>query len=465
MSSSLDRIYEKSPAFLQNLMVSGYGLKVYRREYGRRFREILQEFEDRQWWSADRLREYQDGKLRALIKHACDNVPYYRKIMIAAGIAPDDIKDIDDLPKIPVLTRDDIKANFDDLIAANYRRSRLIEGHTSGTTGSPLQFLWDKHICLIKNVVDWRQKRIALIEPGDRFAMFVGRVVVPVARTRPPFWRINRVLNHLYFSTFHMSRENLKYYIGKLREFSPLAIEGYPSTVNVMARYLLDSGTAIQAKAVFTTSEALLPRYRENIEQAFGCKVYDSYGMAERTIFATECDHHQGNHLNLDYGISEILDEDGNHCPPGQPGRLVTTGLHNFSMPLIRYVTSDVTALKDSKCTCGREFPLLEDITSRAEDYIITPEGKYISPIVLQHPFKPMHSVVESQIIQEDMWNLTIKIVRSPGYSEEDNEYLQRELHKRIGDNIKINIEFVESIPRTEAGKLKWVISKVTAGI
>lgn len=465
MSSFLDKIYENSPAFFQNLMVSGYGYKVYRREYGSKLRKALRDFEERQWWPEDKLREYQNEKLRALIRHAYVNVPHYKKIMDDAGIGQDDIKDQNDLHRIPVLTREDIKANFNDLIAVNYKRSSLIEGHTSGTTGSPLQFLWDKHICLIKNVVDWRQKLAASIKPGDKFAMFVGRVVVPVARTHPPFWRINRVLNHLYFSCFHMSKENLKTYLVKLKKFAPLAVEGYPSTVNVMARYLLDSGTTVKAKAVFTTSEALLPRYRENIERAFGCKVLDSYGMAERTIFATECDHHQGNHLNLDYGITEILDKDGNACPPGQPGRLVTTGLHNFSMPLIRYVTSDVSALKDSKCSCGREFPLLEDITTRAEDYIITPEGKYISPIVLQHPFKPMHSVVESQIVQEDISNLTIKIVKTPGYSGQDTEYLQKELHKRIGDKIKINIEFVESIPRTKAGKLKWVISHVSTGI
>ncbi len=334
MSKLSEKLYDSSPAFLQNLAVSYYGFKLLRREYGAKFRKALAEFEANQWLSVDELREYQNEKLRAIIKHSYENVPYYRKKMDALKLRPDDIKTIDDLPKMPILTREDIKANFDELTARNFKRSELIIGHTSGTTGSPLEFYYDRQICLIKNVVDWRVKTGAGINFGDRIAFFLGRMVVPITQKKPPFWRSNYVFNHVFFSSFHMSADNLGIYLDHLNRIKPSAVEGYPSTVYIMARYLLSVKKTFPVKAVFTSSETLLPIQRETIEKAFGCKLYDFYGLAERVAFAGECPSHQGHHINMDFGISEIIDKDGQPCSPGQMGRLVATGLHNYGMPI-----------------------------------------------------------------------------------------------------------------------------------
>jgi phenylacetate-CoA ligase len=459
--AQLEKIYRKSPAFFQNLMVTGYGYKIYRREYGGQFRAILKEFEEMERWSEAQLREYQNQKLRDLIRHSFENVPYYRSQMDAIKLRPEDIKTVDDLPKMPLLTKSDIRTHFEQLKARNYKPSELIVGRSSGTTGSPLHFVWDKHICLVKNVVDWRQKKWAGIEVGDKIAFFLGRVVVPVTQTKPPFWRTNYILNHTYFSNIHISEENLKLYLKQLEKFGPKAVEGYPSTVHLISRYMVQKGITFPVTAVLTSSETLFPQQRETIEKAFACKVFDFYGMAERTVFATECSLHSGHHLNMDFGITEIIDDNGRAAGPGEMGRVTATGLHNYAMPLIRYQTSDVSAIKTSKCKCGRNFPLLEDVMSRVEDFIVTRDGKFINPNVLSHPFKPMNYIVESQIIQEDYENLTIKIVPLPGYSEKDTKFLHDELSRRIGDSIKINFVFVDSIPRTKAGKLKWVISKI----
>jgi len=461
VSTILEKIYEKSPSLIQNLMVSGYGLKIYRREYGRKFHAALKEFEERQWWSAEKLRDYQNEKLRALIKHSYENVPFYKNKMNACGIRPDDIKSVDDLALIPILTRDDVKANFDDLVARNYKRSQLIMGHTSGTTGSPLEFLYDRWICLIKNVFDWRVKNDAGIKLGDKLALFLGRMVVPISRSVPPFWRWNYIFNHLYFSSFHMSAGNLRKYVEQLKRFRPLAVEGYPSTIYIIARYLISQSMTFPVRAVFTSSETLLPIQREAIENAFACKIFDFYGLAERVAFASECSCHEGHHINTDFGITEILDGDGNRCSPGQLGRIVATGFHNYGMPLIRYKTSDLSSLREKRCSCGRQFPLMEDVTTKAEDIITTPDGRYISSSILTHPFKPMHSVAESQIIQEDREHIRIKLVVLSSYTDADAKYLLNELGKRLGGGMKIEVELVDSIPRTAAGKFRWVISKV----
>jgi len=461
MKSKLEKIYNHSPAIFQNIMISLYGFKLYFREYGRKFKRVLEEFEKTQWYSYDDLKEYQNDKLKLLIDHCYQNVPYYKKIMDENKLAVTDIRSVDDLYKMPILTRKDVKRNFLTLTARNFKLSQLTIGHTSGTTGSPLEFYYDRNICLVKNVVDWRQKMWARINPGDKIAFFLGRVIVPISQKKPPFWRSNRILNHMFFSSFHLSGDNIEKYINKLEHFAPVALEGYPSTVYIIARFLLSRNKTLPLKAVFTSSETLFPQQREAIEKAFKCKIFDFYGLAERVIFATECPAHKGHHLNMDFGITEILTKDNNPAVPGEMGRIVATGLHSFGMPLIRYQTSDITSIGPEKCSCGRSFPLMKDVTTKDEDIITTKDGRLISSSILTHPFKPLHNVAESQIIQEDRENIRIKIVKLNSYNEKDTKYLLNEFRKRVGDNMKIEIEFVESIPRTKAGKFKWVISKV----
>ena len=258
-----------------------------------------------------------------------------------------------------------------------------------------------------------------------------------------------------------MSGKNLAIYFEKLAQFQPAAVEGYPSTIYILAKYLQSRGMTFPVKAVFTSSETLYPQQHETIESAFHCRVFDFYGLAERVAFATECSAHEGHHLNLDFGITEIIGKDGLPARVGEIGRIVATGLHNFGMPLLRYQTTDVTALKSTMCSCGRAFPLMEDVTTKAEDIITTRDGRYISSSILTHPFKPMHSVAESQIIQEDIEHIRIKIIKLPTYTDKDTQYLLEEFRKRVGQDMIVEVEFVDSIPRTSAGKFRWVISKV----
>jgi len=461
MASKLEKIYNRCPTAVQNMIISLYGLKLYYREYGRDFKRQLAEFEKMQWYSRDDLKNYQNERLRILIDHCYRNVPYYKKLMNENKLAPADFRSVDDLHKLPLLTRDDVKHNFETLTARNFKSSQLTIGHTSGTTGSPLEFYYDKNVCLIKNVVDWRQKSWAGVSPGDKIAFFLGRVIVPITQKRPPFWRSNRILNHMFLSSFHLSGNNIEKYIEQLERYAPVALEGYPSTAYIIARFLLSKNKTLPLKAVFTSSETLFPQQREAIEKAFECKLFDFYGLAERVMFATECSAHEGHHLNMDFGITEILTKDNQPASTGEPGRIVATGLHNFGMPLIRYQTSDITSINREKCSCGRSFPLMKDVATKDEDIITTKDGRLISSSILTHPFKPMHNVAESQIIQEDRDCIRIKIVKHPTYKDKDTIYLLNEFQKRVGSDMKIEVEFVDSIPRTKAGKFKWVISKV----
>lgn len=468
MNKSFKDFYDKSPAFLQNIVLTGYGALLHRERYGQgfaRFRDLL---EKSQWYTPTELAAYQQEQLLRIVSHAYETVPYYRRIFDARRLKPTDIQSSSDLSKLPVLTRKDIQANFLELRSSAFTPKQLRLGHTSGTTGSPLEVYYDPQVIHMTYALMDRQYRWAgarLWRFGDRIAVLRGNVVVPVARARPPFWRHNYFHNQLLLSSFHLSQENFPHYLRELERFAPVVIDGYPSTLYLFARYLQSIGRTFPARAVISASETLYDFQRSAIEQAFACRVFDYFAAAERVIFATECDHHAGHHVSSEYGITEVLDDSHQPVAPGNPGLLVGTSLHNYGMPLLRYVTNDISALKAEGCACGRSLPLMEDVSTKAEDVLALKDGRMISPSVLTHPFKPMHGVEQSQIIQEDYDRITIKIVPNAQFRSDDAKHLIREFKARLGDDMHVQIDMVDVLARTKAGKFKWVISKVDKGI
>jgi len=348
-----------------------------------------------------------------------------------------------------------------EMMTARHPGRDWVNGHTSGTTGSPLSVWYDRETCVMTNAVDRRQKIWAGMGERDWIGMFLGRVVVPLQQTEAPFWRTNLIQRQVWFSSFHLSDECLPHYVQEIRHRGLRFLEGYPSTLYIVARFLERRGDVLPMQAVFTSSETLLPIQRETIEAAFSCRMFDFFGHAERVAFATECERHDGKHIAEEFGLVEITDETGAPVRDGEPGYLVGTSLHNTAMPLFRYRTSDVTAILPEPCSCGRTLRRIRNVTTKAEDIVLTPDGRMISPSILTHPFKPLVQVLKSQIIQDRIDHITVKIVPSSEFSERDREHLVRELQTRLGAGISIDIELVNDIPRDRSGKFRWVISHV----
>lgn len=468
MNKLLKDLYDKCPFALQNAVLTGYSALLHRERYGVGFVRSRELLEESQWYSAQELAAYQDQQLRHLVRHAYETVPYYRRVFDDRCLKPADFKSHQDLIKLPLLTRKDVQANFEDLRSRAFSRGQLKLGHTSGTTGSPLELYYDAKVIHMTYALMDRQYRwagVRLWRLGDPIAVLRGNVIVPVTRRKPPFWRHNYFHNQLLLSSFHLSQENLPHYLRELKRFAPVVMDGYPSTMYLLARYLQSIGQTFPVRAVITGSETLYDFQRKAIEQAFACRVFDYFAAAERVIFATECDRHDGHHIAMEYGITEVLNDKHLPSPPGKSGMLVGTSLHNYGMPLLRYVTNDISALKAQPCACGRLLALMEDVSTKAEDILALKDGRMISPSVLTHPFKPMHCVEESQIVQEDYDRIRIRIVPNAQYRPADAQYLIREFKARLGDDMQIEIEVVEKLPRTKSGKFKWVISEVDKGI
>jgi phenylacetate-CoA ligase len=258
-----------------------------------------------------------------------------------------------------------------------------------------------------------------------------------------------------------MNEEALPAYVAEIRRRGLRFLEGYPSTLFILARHLVDAGQRLPMAAVFTSSETLHRIQREVISEAFTCRIFDFYGLAERVIFAAECGEEDGKHLAEEYGITEVVDEDGAPVPDGTRGFLVGTSLWNEAMPMLRYRTGDVSAIRTGRCSCGRTLYRIDRVATKAEDIVVTPDGRMISPSILTHPFKPFHQIRKSQLVQETANHLLVKVVPSSEFTVEHQERLRKRLSTRLGPEVAIEFQAVPDIPPERSGKFRWVISKV----
>jgi phenylacetate-CoA ligase len=461
-------LYERAPIWAQNLMLTGYGALLERERYGGRYAEFQDLLAESEWFSRAELEAYQDERLRAVVAHAYANVPFYRRRFDEARLTPADIRGHADLPKLPLLTRDDIRRHFADLRSRAFPARALRSGHTSGTTGTPLTVAYDRDTVWMTYAVFDRHYRWAgcrLGRDGDRIAVARGNVIVPLHRRTPPFWRMNHRHHQLLLSSFHLSRANLPAYFDALARFGPAVMDGYPSTLYLLAKYLQVCGQYFPLNAAITSSETLYDFQRSVIEERFQCRVFDYYALAERVVFSHECDHHQGHHLAMEYGIAEFVDDAGAPVAEGHEGRLVGTSLHNLGMPLIRYVTNDMTALRPGRCTCGRQLELMADVTTKAEDVLTLPDGRLLSPSVLTHPFKPLDCIEGSQVVQTEPGAIVVRLIPGSAYTDDHTRHLVSELSARLGDDVRVSVEFVDRLETSRNGKFKWVVSHVPLGL
>lgn len=461
MTATLDAIYRGSPAWLQTLFLNAYAASIESRRRGKPYRNAIRQLLESQYWPRRRIEEYRDERIRAVVRKAYDQSLYYHHVLSAAGLTPSDIRGRVDLTRLPLLTRDTLRKRPAELLTLLRPSRNWSQGHTSGTTGSPLSVWYDRTTSMLTDAVEWRQKVWGGMTDRDWIGILLGRVVVPAASQNPPFWRVNRIHRQVWFSSFHMNDENLESYINEIRRRRLRFLEGYPSTLFTVAQYLVRRGLSLPMQAVFTSSETLNDLQSETIEAAFGSKPFDFYGHAERTIFATECERHDGKHLAEEYGFTEVVDEEGQRVPDGEEGYLVGTSLHNTAMPLIRYQTGDISAILPDPCACGRTLIRIQSLTTKAEDIIVTPDGRIISPKILANAFKPISQILNSQIIQDEIDHLKIKIRPSNEFTKLQEGQLRSGLSARLGPMMKIEFEFVDDIPRERSGKFRWVISRV----
>lgn len=456
-----EAVYGSSPAWLRAALMNAHGARVHIHRYGKPFRKRLDEFSRLARVTRDEMEGYQSRQLRQVVGAAVAGSVYYRSLFAELGLTAGSIRGSADLQRLPILTKDLLRAREQQVVTSNSLQRGRMHGHTSGTTGSPLSLWYDRATCVATNAGDRLQKRWAGIADDEWIGLLLGRQVVPSHVSTPPFWHANHIQRQVWFSSLHMSETSLALYVKEIRRRKLTAMEGYPSTLFVLARYLLDHDERLPMRAVFSSSETLLSTQREAIEAAFAAPLFDFYGHAERTIFAIECEHHQGKHLVEPFGITEVVDANDRPVADGEFGYLVGTSLFNTAMPMLRYKTGDISAIDRTPCSCGRTFVRMSGVSTKAEDIVVLPDGRWLSPSALTHPFKPFPDIHESQIIQESIDSITVRIVAGDTFTADREAALRRGLRERLGAGVQVRLERVTKIEREKSGKFRWVISRV----
>lgn len=421
--------------------------------------KYLKKVEETQWWSPKEIQELQNMKLQSLIKHAYEKVPYYRRIFAEIGLTDKDIQTVEDLPKLPILTKDDIRKNFDNLKARDFNKWRPFFNATSGSTGEPLRYYITLDTISINWACTFRGWGWGGYKLGDKRATLGGSSLIP--DKHPSYkdrmrWLVERTLP---LSAVKITDDTARIYINKLKEFKPEFLYGYPSAIFLLASYLTKEDVDhIRPEAIFTTAEMLLPHYRQGIEKGFGCKVFDCYGCYDGGPQAYECPTHKGYHISAEKTIMEFVDQRGNPVESGSPGEIISTDLHNYAMPFIRYAVGDVGTPAEEPCPCGRGLPLMKCIEGRTTDFIALANGIVLSGPALTLVFKDCH-IKQYQVIQEAKDKLVIKVIKAEDYTNWDTEHFMGIIKKHAGEGINIELEFVREIPTTKAGKHKFFIS------
>ena len=420
---------------------------------------VFKEINETQWWSKERLDNLQFHRLKALLIHCKNNVPYYTDLFNSIGFNPEKSFTFDEFKKIPVCTKDILRQNFDRLKAINIREYQPRFKTTGGSTGQPINYTIDfkSHSYLAANNLRvWSVGSDYTI--GDKFITIAHGSLMPKHNTlKNKFYFLFQ--NSILITSYHLNEERLTEAIIIINNSTAKFIYGYSSSIFMIAKFARAKNIKIMSKlqAIFTTSDMLYKNQRELIEEVFGVKVFDSYGCPESGIVSFECHEHNGYHLNQESSYVEILSPDNEGL-----GKIISTPLLNYAKPLIRYETGDVGKYSHNKCECGRWLPKITQLGGRIRDFVILEDGRYIHGAFFNH-FKPFYNndwIDEYQIIQKAYDHLLIKITPRRTPTEKDKEIIVSELKKGLLPTIKIDFD-LNGVQYTSGGKFRLIISEV----
>ena len=410
-----------------------------------------------QFWNREKLEKYQLQQLSKLLNQAYTNVPYYRKLFDEKNLKPEDIKSIEDLQKIPYLTRKDIKDNIEELKAKNYPKSKFELSWTGGSTGKLLIFYIEKGVWMSELMA---YGRIQMEWAGH--SLFDKGVQISGNEKPYQYQLLGRTL---VLSSFCMNDEYLPIFIKKIQRLKPKYIRGYPSALTNLAKYMKKNNIESfpSVKSIICFAETLYDWQREFLENIFKCHIYNHYGLRESVAIGGTCSHTDYFHMFPEYGIIELIGKDGKPVKKeDEIGEIVGTGFHTHIFPFIRYRTGDLGVYTNKKCSCGNNYTLLKKIEGREQELVVL-KSKQIMPLTGIYGLVEMSSpnVNIYQYYQEREGELVLNIVKTQDYSEKDSQEIKQKFQKKFGNELNLTISFVDEIPLTKRGKHKLLIQNL----
>lgn len=427
----------------------------------RNFYPTYQKLIQNQWIPYEELKEEQAKQLKCMIDFAYKNVPYYHRLFNNLNLLPEDIKEMEDLQKLPILTKDIIKLNWEYFKPINLNNVKYYEHVTGGSTGTPFKYRLNKFDRFFSGALLYRGWNYGGYKLGDRI-VFLGGSSLNIGPKTYFNDKIHEVVRNLKkLSSYDMADKEMRDYVNTINSFKPKFIRGYASSIYFFSRWIEENNLEIyQPLAVFTTGENLAPNMREKIGRVFGCDVYNNYGLNDGGVSAYECSHHSGLHIDTERSIMEVVNTNGDQLEVGK-GEILATSLYNYAMPFIRYNTGDIGHITDEICSCNRGHKLLKKLEGRSVDILVTPEGKNVHGWFFDSIFwKYDTRIKEYQVVQEKIDKIVINIIPEEDFDVEVLKKIEAIIRTKSKSWV-IQFKFPSKIERTSAGKYKFIINQV----
>ena len=442
---------------LYTRFVTAWLFPLHERLKGHDTRARRVELEESQWWPKEALENAQRERLERFLVEVGSHVPYYRDVFERLGFDPKESA----LEELPLLTKDVVRAHFDELKSDTAGPVTLY--NTGGSTGEPLQFLIGKARKSHDVAAKWRATRWWGVDIGDPEIVIWGSPVELGAQDRVRELR-DRLFRTRLLPAFEMSDARVDEFIGAIERVRPKMLFGYPSAQAHIARRAKVRGIDLSrsgVKVAFVTAEQLLEEQKATIEDAFSCRVANGYGGRDFGFAAHECPE-GGMHISAEDIVIKIVDTDGRALPAGEEGEIVVTHLATSDFPFIRYRTGDIGVLSEPSCACGRGLPLLESVRGRTTDLIVAEDGTVMHALALIYAVRDVPGVHNFKIVQEDLQHTRVLLVTDDGFPDESEILMRQRLSERLGAGVRISMERVKQIPRSRSGKHRYVESKVS---
>lgn len=451
MNNFLSKIYNNVPVIFQNSLINLHGFKVQRTRFNSQFKKYLEEAKIRELSPIEERLKYRNKLTIDFINYSLSRNEFYKSFYKENKVKIKKIESICQISELPILTKSIVQKHIAKII--NLENVKFhINIHTSGTTGGGLIFPTTNEAIRRQWAIWWRFRNNHGIKSNIWCGYFGGRTIVPITQHMPPYHRCNYPGKQILFSAYHINEKNIPIYIDTLNRYELKWLHGYPSIINLLAKYLNESNRKLNYEVQFITTgaENLTLNQIDSITKAFGVKPITHYGMAEAVANFSE--NSDGKFLvDEDFSYTEFIE-----TGVGDTYEVVGTNFTNYAFPLIRYQVGDHVELAVNDINSQRQ---VLKIDGRSEDYILLDDGTKLGR--LDHIFKDMINVVEAQFYQNINGFVEIRIVKGKNFSDLDERNLKSEVYSRIGNNLKFEILYVPKIEKSQSGKLRFVISEI----
>lgn len=441
--------YNYLPVWGQNAACSLEGLRIEKDRYGKVFIEKTKDYYISGKLLGDELRNFQNDRLKRIITHCFHTVPYYHQLFKKLSLTPNDFKSTEDLQKLPILTKSEIKRQPDLFISSAIPKNQRYIHDTGGTSGAGLSF-WTTHAEDSEQWSVWWRYRNALGITRERWcALFGGKVILPLDHKKAPFWRTNYPGRQIFFSSYHINQDTVVVYADELQKRNITWIHGYPTVIAEFARLLLQKNIFLKLDFVTVGSENLTESHKHVIQKAFGVAPFQHYGLTEGVAnFSQDIDGNM--RVDEDFSCVEFIKTElGN--------TIIGTTFTNFAMPLLRYDTGDYGELSEHQ---DGGFRIVKAVSGRSSEYIKKPDGTILTSAAISLIFNSFSEITQGQILQKKDYSLDINLILQSEFDKSRESKLNEKLMERLGPQIRFNVSYVDSLIKTKNGKTKLIITE-----